>query len=589
MFGFSSFASLPFVGLPVSTSVAVQCGGSCTVDWYTNGAVTYVWPVPFPTDPTGVLGTNVSFDYSNQSQFQLIVDGVTVDFSTSYFNMGDYSVTYDGKQLTFSEIATPYPARCTFRDLAPVTATILYTPYGSTIGSQYVFFTGSIYGRKHVGINNQEAIEYTVKGTQRIAYDMQLLETDILGNTLPYVRYPVERISSVTSYDQGVPTFTLQVSNAPNSQIIRDFFTVMAPQLSAAGIPSTFGDPGPDTLQSYCPQDLIFRNMTFGEAIKKILELEPARKVFYDDLLGKWIFPSVTAGPIAQIPVNTANILENVYQEDLDGRYTAYRLISQFSYPTKAKRTDLCAPNWDATLELDWTVEKAIGVTDPGTFNENYQWVYRRWSLPNSRGNRRPETPDRAYAEIDFGDNFQYVPVDAYIDYESGNLVTNVPVVIGGNPHGLDAVDDGHGNIIYRSSAIGPSAMYLTTWADTTIPEYLVARWPPTGYQGTAYSVAGLQREKFELCDLGNCTLFNAAAKLETVQDILISGEIPIDGDMILPLSNLFYRIRLTHPTKDTGLSTLSAYFTSYKYSFGKRGKQSLGLTTDRVSFVKVW
>lgn len=530
---------------------------------------------------------DLAFSFQDSRQCTLAIGGVEVDLrSSSRYNLEDWQVTYDGKFLNFSEIATPLPVNFSFSLNAPVTMTLMVTPTGGSLATQHVYFTGRIRQRQHIGQNNGEAITYQAIGTQQLAFEQQLTL-----NGLPFfVIQPTE-------------IYTYEIPGAPGirrsyigrtKDVIQTLFTMASSGLAALSIPSTFGNPGPETLTSFTTQAIDFQNVTFGEAIKQILQNEPNRRCFFDDLTGKWIFPDLTTLPIAQLDVSQVNLLENVYSWDMSNRYTAVKLVGKLNYEVSGaikatqntKEPTILTPAWDTALELDWTIQKAYGVQEPENFNEEYQWVYRRWLLPgNLTSDRNKKIPGRVWALVEFGQSLQYIPLDAYIDWESGFVITKVPVVVGGNPHGLDPTPSGP-----RSTAYGPSAVVLTIWDPAKIPQTAVPyiRVPATGFSGTAYTIAGLERELVELVDQGQLFYQNAAAKLAVHQDLLISGTLPIDGDPLFSLANLNCRIRLTHPTKATGLETISGLFTSYKYTFGKRGRQEISMTTDKADLIKI-
>jgi hypothetical protein len=167
--------------------------------------------------------------------------------------------------------------------------------------------------------------------------------------------------------------------------------------------------------------------------------------------------------------------------------------------------------------------------------------------------------------------------VQANINLNEGAIVTHVPIVSRGNPWAA-------------GKAVGPDGVYLVYYTSGTMPEETIytMRIPNTGYEGSAYTDYGIEIEKRELVDLKAMTAANAQAKFNLMKDVVITGTLPIEGLPIPELLNLQKRIYFSHPTKDTGANSLGAIVTGYTYTFGKRGVNSVQVTTDMSGLVKV-
>lgn len=515
--------------------------------------------------------------------FQLLVNGILINLSTtSRFNLGKLNVSYDGKSLSFSEVATPVFTSQTFHLDDSVWLGMLYQ--GLTSGNTiYTIFTGKIRHIEHRGVNNQEAINYVAQGTQVLANEIQLKL-----DGYPYISMGGTYLTWINSY-LGHPG-TYQQMAYPVSQAMTDIFSIMASELTAYGIPSTFGYPGPNQLEGILPEVTEFQNTNLIDAAKKLMTGDPSRKIFFDDITQTWIFPDILNCNIYDLQVNSINLESLIYSEDLANRYTAIRMIAKWD--TKAafpnQETLVCSPDWIPALELDWTLDKACGKVDAEEPNDDYSWVYRKWKFQVSGSGskqKHPMQPPIAYALIDYQGNLKYFPIDAIIDWPSQLVVTKVPLVVHGNAFELQA-DPDTGDL--RSNALGPLAVVLAYTDMKQIPLTLFPslRYPEVGFQGTAYTQEGVAREKVEIVDLGELSYYNAASKLAVLQDIIIAGSLPLGGDPMIELMNLQARIRVKHISKATGLETIPALYTGYTYDFGKRGKNIITISTDKSAYV---
>lgn len=525
-------------------------------------------PDPPPvTDTTLVNNPPMSgdlVDIADPLDFKLTVNSVVLDLSDeSYFRADELSIGYeDGKQLVFSQISSPFPGVPSY-DLNQSVA--LDINFGS--GFKRVF-SGKIRRRRHIGENNNEGVQYTAIGIQNLANEM-VLKYDWLPSV---VIFPSET-TYITTVSTLIPVFATQIRSA-----ITYIFSLASTELSSMGIPTTIGTPGLDGFGGFVFELMPFDNTNFVDALQQLVKLEPDKKVFWDDYQQAWTFPNVLNAPVAQIAVNSANVANLTYDADLSNRYTAYEVIAAFgtSYDLLVKNDVLLTENWDPALELDWTVQKGAGLADPKNF-EFYTWVYRRWSIPNSVLQPSPKAPTHVYALIPFWDSNRYVPVDCYVDWASKSVVANVPIVTKGNPY-------------VEGKAIGPSEVYLTYYAQKDFTSFYVPRIrvPETGYEGTAYTQYGLQRVKSEVVELSALTVQNATSKLALTKDVIITGTIPLDGDPVEELINMNRRVLVNHPSNVTGIQSIFAIYLNYRYQFGSRGRNEIGLTTDLSGLIKV-
>jgi len=504
-------------------------------------------------------------DVSTISGLSLTVDTTPVDLSTdSYFSLGSLNVSYLGKTLSFSEIATPDIGSPSFAFDADVQ---LQIDFGSGMTT---YFTGKIRKRRPTGRNNNDAIEYVAYGIQQLANEVTARS---FGN-LPMFHWGTGVTGTSTIASHGV--YGESVQNA-----LTDIFTYCSSDLGAAGIPTALGSPGPAQCVAAIHSELTITNAGFVDACNQILQNEPNRKLFFDDVQQKWVMPDVLSVPVETVAVNSVNINELSYEMDLTGRYTAITLVTFTSgtFPATAKGKAQCAPFWDAGAADDWKEQEGAGVDDPQNFGAGKWWVWRRWRIPDIVDERHPQAPVAVYAEFDFGGQSKFVPIDAQIDWEQRLIVTEAPVVVKGNPF--------HAGV---GKATGPNSVWITWWKLSGAPTggWPSLRYPAAGYEGTAYDLFGVERMKYEHIDNMGFTEENARAKLALLKDVVVSGTISLEGDPIAELINLQKRVCVTHDVKSTGIESISAVFLEYSYTFGGRGKSDIRLTTDMSGLVRV-
>ena len=112
-------------------------------------------------------------------------------------------------------------------------------------------------------------------------------------------------------------------------------------------------------------------------------------------------------------------------------------------------------------------------------------------------------------------------------------------------------------------------------------------RRPPSGFEGTAFTEFGVEREFIQIVNRTEVTTANAQAILDMRKDIIVSGTLPIEGDPLRPFTDLNVRVLVQHPTRITGVQTHPALVTEVGYTFGKRGVTNIALTTDVAGLIR--
>lgn len=505
-------------------------------------------------------------DPRSTSSVLLKVAGSTVDLSTSYFNLESLQVSYDGKELVFTEIpADPLRPESTFKNEDTVE---LQMNLGEGLKK---YFTGKIRRTGRRLSNRNAGFLYKAVGTQLLANDCTIQGAN--GSAL-YMRYSGTHVMTRTA--------TSVVYASLMGEAMTEVFTLNALKLQHIGIPFEIGTPGPDYPNDFnLPWDYTLQNTNFYDGILSLSSYYPSIKPFFDDLQEKWTFPNMLTAPEYVVDIRSCNVVDLSYEVDTSNRWTRVQLQSvmdgRSTMPMKGMV--VCQKGWNTLLEPTWCMQAAAS-EDPRTIPDTggYSFVYRRWKIPmeNVEG-VNPNAPICAYALFQYGAATRYVALNAYIDIQEGWVVTETPVIIGGN-----AWDAG------RST--GPTAVVVTWWNILLVPtwNYTWVSVPTTIFTGSAYEAYGVARTKYEMVDAAQVTASNAAAKLSVLQDAIISGQVVLEGDPIEQLLNLNSRVLFYHPEKSTGLESVSALLTSYTYTFGKRGQSTLELTTDLSGLVRV-
>ncbi len=148
------------------------------------------------------------------------------------------------------------------------------------------------------------------------------------------------------------------------------------------------------------------------------------------------------------------------------------------------------------------------------------------------------------------------------------------------------------GNLDVPGGALAPAALDIdrygvfATWFYSSpsvgsIQSYMSFRYPTSGFTGTAYSVAGLEKEKVVYVKRSQLNSSYASKLLAAASNLSVSAALPIEGGVMAELLNLDRLIILKDATKPTGIHSIAVPLVSYTYTFGKRGLSTLQISSD--------
>lgn len=549
-------------------------------------------------------------DITSQAVFVLTVNNSPVNLGlTSRFNLLNMRFDYDGKSVSFTEVATPGIGSPTW---APEQTVTIDLDFGAGLTR---YFTGKIRQRKANGVNANESIEYEAVGTQALANEVTVVNTD--GR--PELVFTVGSTLVSGSTDPTQITKTVR-------EAIQDLFTVASSALGAAGIPATIGAPGLEQFNAFLPETLQLRNTGFYAALSQLAGLQPGIKAFWDDPSQKWVFPNLLDQPTLVLNVNSINLSELVYVHDTSDRYTAVKLYSDpnleslidgsnpgLSGLVGPQRVTL-EPLWDANLQGTWDIFLGTGALGATDLSDDYSYVFRRFRIPQNVVDREDGTPIRVAQRVDTEGLYvdpatqatsavvvksRYVKVAARVNFPRRTVVLDYPAISAGDPYQSGSCTPAPEVVltywprgVFRYSfvsSVNSDGTVATTAVTQTSDFYQQSlRYPNTGYIGTAFDLFGVQREKCEIVDRTELTTVNAMARLALLKDVRVEGELPIDGDPLQYAINLQSKVLVRHPSQDTGIASVPAMLTGYTYTFGRRGKNTLSLNTDVSGLVKL-
>ena len=535
--------------------------------------------------------------------FTLTVGGVSVDFTEEFFQIDNLSVGYDGKELSFSEIATPGFGFPTFD---PEDSVLLDADLGN---GPFRWFTGAIRARETVGQNNNEGFSYVAFGFQRLADEVTLINT----TGRPDIEFTVgTTVTSIRSDGTDVTTlFSKSIRTA-----MQEMFEINAPALAAAGIPSTIGLPGLSQFVGDIPETTRFQNVGFASAVTQLAQLETGVKVFFNDQQQAWSFPNLLLAPTAIVQVNSVNLTELVFDTSTEDRFTAVHLFADAddlideaiisksqvqigpNFGTIERTEVSLTPKWLTELEVDWTIDKAHQGALATLEDENF-WVFRRWSLPDSITPPLAGTPVRLWQKFNFFGNEIWKRTNGVSNFRRREFVSRFPLIHRGNPHVPgDVIGPLEVKMAYfPGGVLGASFTWVSSVNTSGTPTFSTSlidvsdfptevRVPPSGFTGSAFDVFGVQRELIRIVNRTEVTSANANAILRLHKDIVISGDLPIEGDPVETTLNLNRKVLVNHSTLTTGIESTPALLTGYNYRFGKRGENTLNLTTDVAGLI---
>jgi hypothetical protein len=232
---------------------------------------------------------------------------------------------------------------------------------------------------------------------------------------------------------------------------------------------------------------------------------------------------------------------------ELEKGYSPYRFVySRYRIVDPAKRK----------IAKEITTPGALAPIVVYNISPRQPRIYRKWSTENS--STWGEAPGTFL-------------------YSSGIIITRFPIFTGDGttPGEAEAVEDVRLDYAYLGNP-------------------LVARYPATGYAGTAYTQAGIRREKVKhdeaFIDPTDQAQYDelAQALLEPLKDIAYSGSLPLKK-LDWSLVNLGFRINVTGQDDEgapltTGFEEIKSFLLSASYEFFSQ-TTTLNLSTSEGKF----
>ena len=565
-------------------------------------------------------------DIGNNAVFQLKVNGDLLDFTQvescfHAFNMGSLDVSYDGKELNFFEFTGIGSAT-----YAPEQDVTLEIDFSDGLGLSRLF-SGRIKQRDHEGRNNNEMISYTAIDYLQLADDL----TAVGSNGYPQITWTApSTVTSITSvfgsfvnsliFTNGQVPIS-EIAPTPIKQAVQEYFAFNSANLASIGIPTAIGAPGLEQFTAELPETVTLDSVGFSAGLISLSNYQTGVKVLFDEKQQAWIFPNLQTVPTVIVDVASTNIPELPFSVDTTDRFTAVRLFADITDENglddlvrekteivslggglgfgRIERSEVAlTPMWLKDLELKWTMFKALYSNPAQIEGQNY-FVYRRFALPENTERPGFGLKAQAYAKYNqWGEEF-WAPLDGHVYWDQNYFLADYPALNRGNPwhpgHALPASDVKLGYIptdlrYIPATSITSGGTPVFSGVATTAQRQDFSdeiRYPITGFEGTAFTDFGVAREFVQVTDRTQVTIENAKAIHDLRKDVVISGEVPIEGDPIPELITLGIKCLVTHPTKSTGIETFPAFVTNYSYEFGKRGQSTISLSTDIAGLIR--
>lgn len=520
--------------------------------------------------------------------------------TTCCFVLNNLEVDLDGKVLTFSEILLTDTSTPKYSLEEWVT---LQFDLGD---GMYTFFRGKIREQTRTTDRDSDVIEYSAHGVMRVADDIEAIGEDGDG-------FYIGNIDSPTTITVGSSTYVLPAGGHPTvRQAVQAMFTSASSALQANTISTSLDLSG-------IPEGVYIDGNTrisggFSSAIKTVLAAAPGIRHWYDDDAEEWKFFDVFAAPVWVVDASSVCPTSFNHTKSSEGRYTAYNLAARDGLLGMSKTTvSSVYPAWDPDYEENWT--HASNATDRDNefkfVNEQLEKVYREFLIDIPVGNVRQAADVKLHYKIngDPSDIYGWHTVDATIELRStqpnsngltsvsGPLFTPTGPVVGQlagnalpNPYAVVRVEDPIvtlGNPNVPGDAYGPIfGIVVTYFTPQPIELSQIVRYPPSGYAGTAFTEAGIQRERYEVVELGQATFENAYRKLLPLMHIKRSGSIPIYGNPMKEMMNMNARVSVVHPTVVTGMEDGQVMLSGYSYDF-LGNESTLSYDNDLTRFIE--
>ena len=361
---------------------------------------------------------------------------------------------------------------------------------------------------------------------------------------------------------------------------------------------------------SFIPQEkIVFETETIRSAMERILRWEPAWRMLWYPGTRQWRFGDITQSPAVTITLNsfvdggsaTTNVLSLQLDRSLEGRRTAVKIYG----PPVLVQTELTLGGGGLTDLSDNTLlQNDVGsccnvegknrwqITDP-----DLRKVARRLQLPT----------DVQYDDYYWATTFSPALLGYWPASSAGNAGWRVI-----NDWHIDArsgiIEINANNFVYRynpNPAGGQPNFENPTdmkFIYATYGEPISVRYPASGFQGTAYTVANMQT-RFDMYDemlavayeynqpVTTATrlaqfAFLAQRELQMRQDIIYAGGCMLE-ELQYDYMRLNRRVNFAGVDQDgnpltTGLEAINALLTDVEYDFNER-TTTLTFSSDQL------
>lgn len=320
------------------------------------------------------------------------------------------------------------------------------------------------------------------------------------------------------------------------------------------------------------------RSEQFATGVTQLIGTIPGYAWLIDPATRHWVYGNVYDAPILTVTLGDDAAVENDLTESIRDRWTAVRLIGQLDTSLLDVYAEL-AWDWDRTLEEQWTIDAGLGSQAAGEYRvDGMERVYRCFDYTLAAN---PIVSDEPVALVQIIPTqttgiFWYQPIKiASIDWDNKKVYAAMPVVRPTPGHKVN-----WDNCRVPGRAKPPDGVYLFyKTAGVAKPGY---RWPASGYQGTAYSAYGIEKELvIHEESNANVSLKRTKRILQTKCDVLLEGRITLSGPVPDDLWMLHKRINIAKAGGSTGYENAGAILSGLEHDFRGR-KTTLHLSTDR-------
>lgn len=339
----------------------------------------------------------------------------------------------------------------------------------------------------------------------------------------------------------------------------------------------------------YLPIGGRLAGLSFDQAIQTLLGYFDGLQLIVEADTLLWRVVDVFAAPAHTLTIGQDVVLANVLRESIAGRFTAVRVTGRAVSGTTVGRSAL-SPAWDQSLQNTWTADQgfvvpAPGGTPPRTLEQALrpeQQVYRRWSFAAFASEVVPSEPARLLQKVrtDFGQStYVEVKMAGPPDWSNKHVYAKYPC-----PDPSPSNEGFRPNWRIPGKARPPTEMALQ-YTKRLYGQAPGIRCPETGYEGTAYTRYGLERE-LVVDQEDRATVQRCQELLDAHKEVVYEADLPVAGEVPEWLWNLGVRVNLAACGRSTGMENLQAVVSGYVHDFAAGGQTTLQLSTDLAAFL---